>query len=68
MPDIEWHMDGEPGREEVSLRDVRNHVSEVLRRVETISSGLNLFRAISGSISHTLGRITFQGEDHQATC
>jgi len=34
MPDIQWHADGEPGREEVSLRDLRNHVSEVLRRVE----------------------------------
>ena len=28
MPDIQWHMEGE----EVSLRDLRNHVSEVLRR------------------------------------
>ena len=30
MPDIQWHMEGD----EVSLRDLRNHVSEVLRRVE----------------------------------
>jgi prevent-host-death family protein len=34
MPDIQWHADQEPGEEEVSLRDLRNHVSEVLRRVE----------------------------------
>jgi prevent-host-death family protein len=34
MPDIQWHMDEERGGEEVSLRDLRNHVSEVLRRVE----------------------------------
>jgi prevent-host-death family protein len=34
MPDIQWHRDGEPDREEVSLRDLRNHISEVLRRVE----------------------------------
>ncbi len=30
MPDIQWHS----GEVEVSLRDLRNHVSEVLRRVE----------------------------------
>ena len=30
MPDIHWHMEGD----EVSLRDLRNHVSEVLRQVE----------------------------------
>jgi prevent-host-death family protein len=30
MPDIQWHMEGD----EVSLRDLRNHVSEVLRQVE----------------------------------
>jgi prevent-host-death family protein len=30
MPDIQWHMEGD----EVSLRDLRNHVSEVLRHVE----------------------------------
>ena len=30
MPDIQWHMEGD----EISLRDLRNHVSEVLRRVE----------------------------------
>jgi prevent-host-death family protein len=30
MPDIQWHT----GEEEISLRDLRNHVSEVLRRVE----------------------------------
>jgi prevent-host-death family protein len=30
MPDIQWHLEGS----EVSLRDLRNHVSEVLRRVE----------------------------------
>jgi prevent-host-death family protein len=29
MPDIQWHTG-----EEVSVRDLRNHVSEVLRRVE----------------------------------
>ena len=34
MPDIQWHMDEERGGEEVSLRDLRNHVSEVLRRGE----------------------------------
>jgi prevent-host-death family protein len=31
MPDIQWHMEGD----EVSLRDLRNHVSEVLRHVES---------------------------------
>jgi prevent-host-death family protein len=31
MPDIQW----QPGEEEISLRDLRNHTSEVLRRVET---------------------------------
>lgn len=30
MPDIQW----QPGEEEISLRDLRNHTSEVLRRVE----------------------------------
>jgi prevent-host-death family protein len=30
MPDIQWHTEGG----EVSLRDLRNHVSEVLRHVE----------------------------------
>jgi prevent-host-death family protein len=30
MPDIQWHMEGG----EISLRDLRNHVSEVLRHVE----------------------------------
>jgi prevent-host-death family protein len=30
MPDIQWHREGD----EVSLRDLRNHVSEVLRHVE----------------------------------
>jgi prevent-host-death family protein len=30
MPDIQWHMEGD----EISLRDLRNHVSEVLRQVE----------------------------------
>ena len=30
MPDIQWHIGGD----EVSLRDLRNHVSEVLRHVE----------------------------------
>ena len=30
MSDIQWHMQGA----EVSLRDLRNHVSEVLRQVE----------------------------------
>jgi prevent-host-death family protein len=30
MPDIQW----QPGEEEVSVRDLRNHTSEVLRRVE----------------------------------
>lgn len=30
MPDIQW----QPGEGEISLRDLRNHVSEVLRRVE----------------------------------
>jgi prevent-host-death family protein len=32
MPDINWHTDGDW---EVSVRDLRNHTSEVLRRVET---------------------------------
>ena len=32
MPDIQWHPGD--GEEEVSVRDLRNHVSEVLRRVE----------------------------------
>jgi prevent-host-death family protein len=31
MPDIQWT----PGEEEISVRDLRNHTSEVLRRVET---------------------------------
>jgi prevent-host-death family protein len=31
MPDIQWQT----GEEEVSVRDLRNHTSEVLRRVET---------------------------------
>jgi prevent-host-death family protein len=31
MPDIQW----QPGEVEISLRDLRNHTSEVLRRVET---------------------------------
>jgi prevent-host-death family protein len=31
MPDIQWQSEGE----EVSLRDLRNHTSEVLRRVES---------------------------------
>jgi len=31
MPDIQWHTDG---GWEVSVRDLRNHTSEVLRRVE----------------------------------
>jgi prevent-host-death family protein len=31
MPDINWHVDGDW---EVSVRDLRNHTSEVLRRVE----------------------------------
>jgi prevent-host-death family protein len=31
MPDINWHGDGDL---EVSVRDLRNHTSEVLRRVE----------------------------------
>jgi prevent-host-death family protein len=30
MPDIQWHLEGD----EISLRDLRNHVSEVLRHVE----------------------------------
>jgi prevent-host-death family protein len=30
MPDTQWHMQGD----EISLRDLRNHVSEVLRQVE----------------------------------
>jgi prevent-host-death family protein len=30
MPDIQWRT----GEEEISLRDLRNHTSEVLRRVE----------------------------------
>jgi len=30
MPDIQWQT----GEVEISLRDLRNHVSEVLRRVE----------------------------------
>ncbi|MBO0804868.1 MAG: type II toxin-antitoxin system prevent-host-death family antitoxin [Nocardiopsaceae bacterium] len=30
MPDINWHSG-----EEISVRDLRNHTSEVLRRVET---------------------------------
>jgi prevent-host-death family protein len=30
MPDIQW----QPEEDEVSVRDLRNHVSEVLRRVE----------------------------------
>ena len=30
MPDIQWQL----GEEEISLRDLRNHTSEVLRRVE----------------------------------
>jgi prevent-host-death family protein len=30
MPDIQWWI----GEEEISLRDLRNHTSEVLRRVE----------------------------------
>jgi prevent-host-death family protein len=30
MPDIQWQS----GEEEVSVRDLRNHTSEVLRRVE----------------------------------
>lgn len=30
MPDIQWQS----GEEEISLRDLRNHISEVLRRVE----------------------------------
>ena len=32
MPDVNWHADGDW---EVSVRDLRNHTSEVLRRVET---------------------------------
>jgi prevent-host-death family protein len=31
MPDFQWRT----GEEEISLRDLRNHTSEVLRRVET---------------------------------
>ena len=31
MPDIQW----QPGEEEISVRELRNHTSEVLRRVET---------------------------------
>lgn len=31
MPDIQWHREGD----EISLRDLRNHVSEVLRHVES---------------------------------
>jgi prevent-host-death family protein len=36
MPDIQWRLGGaEPDIEvEVSVRDLRNHVSDVLRRVE----------------------------------
>lgn len=30
MPDIQWHL----GEVEVSVRDLRNHVSDVVRRVE----------------------------------
>jgi prevent-host-death family protein len=30
MPDVQWWA----GEEEISLRDLRNHTSEVLRRVE----------------------------------
>lgn len=31
MPDVNWHVDGDW---EVSVRDLRNHTSEVLRRIE----------------------------------
>jgi prevent-host-death family protein len=33
MPDIQWHSQGGED-EEVAVRDLRNHTSEVLRRVE----------------------------------